>query len=103
MPRGEELARRRMALLARGQQQRARWHQRAGTLRDAGARIDRVLRVFPGAVSMPVLAGAATLLVMALGRQRSLRLAAGALGLWATLQRFRQLGAGLGLLADRYR
>lgn len=98
-----ELARRRAALLARGEWQRARLHQQAQVLHNAGARFDRLFRLIPRAATPPVLAGAAALLVMVVGRQRSLRLAAGALGLWATVQRLRQLGSSLGLLTNRHR
>jgi len=98
-----ELAQRRQALLLQGEAQRARLHQQSATLRNTAARLDRVIQRVPGAVSPPVLAGAGVLLVLILGRQRSLRLAAGALGAWAMVQRFRQLGASLGWSARRPR
>lgn len=101
MARSLELARRRAALLARGDEQRAALDQHAAVLRGAAARLDRVLRFIPAAVSPPVLAGAGAVLVLILGRQRSLRLATGALGVWAMVRRLQQLGASLGLLGNQ--
>ena len=96
-----ELVERRVSLLARGEAQRARLRQSGAALRDAGGRFDRALATVQGFLSLPVLVGGGVILVLVLGRSRSLRLLAGGLGLLATAQRVRRLGTSLGFLAGR--
>jgi hypothetical protein len=96
-----ELVERRARLMARGEAERARIRKTVAVLQAAGSRVDRVLGTVQGFLSVPVVVAGAISLVLVLGRSRSLRLLAGGLGLLATAQRVRRLGASLGLLAGR--
>lgn len=95
---GQFLARRREQLLARGQAQRGRLRQQLAALDQVASRLDQTLESVGHYAKPPVLAAVGAVTVIALGRQRALRLALGALGAWTAFQRARRLGAGLGLL-----